>query len=110
MELIIGPQVLFLDEPTTGLDAHTAASVMKLLKRYDNTYTGSQKELVTSSKSKLKTIALHNSIQALTLCSPLTRLLLIAKGNVRVVMGSAVHTSLLTKFFEPLCPFLHIPM
>ena len=34
MELIIKPQVLFLDEPTTGLDAHTAVSVVKLLKRY----------------------------------------------------------------------------
>ncbi len=35
MELIIEPQVLFLDEPTTGLDAHTAVSVVKLLKRSD---------------------------------------------------------------------------
>ena len=33
MELIIEPQVLFLDEPTTGLDAHTAVSVIKLLKK-----------------------------------------------------------------------------
>jgi len=33
MELIIEPQVLFLDEPTTGLDAYTAVSVVKLLKR-----------------------------------------------------------------------------
>ena len=32
MELIIEPQILFLDEPTTGLDAHTAVSVVKLLK------------------------------------------------------------------------------
>jgi ATP-binding cassette subfamily G (WHITE) protein 2 len=32
MELIIEPQVLFLDEPTTGLDAHTAVSVVSLLK------------------------------------------------------------------------------
>ena len=32
MELIIEPQVLFLDEPTTGLDANTAVSVVKLLK------------------------------------------------------------------------------
>ncbi|KAJ8318279.1 hypothetical protein KUTeg_003370 [Tegillarca granosa] len=33
MELIISPPVLFLDEPTTGLDANTANSVMLLLKR-----------------------------------------------------------------------------
>ena len=32
MELIIEPQILFLDEPTTGLDAYTAVSVIKLLK------------------------------------------------------------------------------
>ncbi|XP_071951918.1 broad substrate specificity ATP-binding cassette transporter ABCG2-like isoform X2 [Antedon mediterranea] len=33
MELITRPEVLFLDEPTTGLDANTASSVMNLLSR-----------------------------------------------------------------------------
>lgn len=36
MELIINPSVLFLDEPTTGLDASTANSVLLLLKRMAN--------------------------------------------------------------------------
>nr|CAB3219644.1 ATP-binding cassette sub-family G member 2-like [Phallusia mammillata] len=36
MELITSPSVLFLDEPTTGLDASTANAVMVLLKRLAN--------------------------------------------------------------------------
>uniref|UniRef100_A0A8C1XQB6 ATP-binding cassette, sub-family G (WHITE), member 2a n=1 Tax=Cyprinus carpio TaxID=7962 RepID=A0A8C1XQB6_CYPCA len=39
MELIIDPPVLFLDEPTTGLDASTANSVLMLLKRYNENIT-----------------------------------------------------------------------
>ena len=34
MELIISPDIIFLDEPTTGLDATTAVSVIRLLKEY----------------------------------------------------------------------------
>jgi ABC-type Mn2+/Zn2+ transport system ATPase subunit len=37
MELIIKPSILFLDEPTTGLDSSTANAVMTLLARYINT-------------------------------------------------------------------------
>ncbi|CAF1662100.1 unnamed protein product, partial [Adineta ricciae] len=33
MELVLQPKILFLDEPTTGLDASTARNVMKLLSR-----------------------------------------------------------------------------
>ncbi|CAF3905554.1 unnamed protein product [Rotaria magnacalcarata] len=33
MELVLSPKILFLDEPTTGLDASTANNVMQCLKR-----------------------------------------------------------------------------
>ncbi len=36
MELIIEPNILFLDEPTTGLDAFTARATIRLLKKYKN--------------------------------------------------------------------------
>jgi len=36
MEMIVSPAILFLDEPTTGLDATTALSVIRLLHKYVN--------------------------------------------------------------------------
>ena len=33
MELVTNPKILFLDEPTTGLDAATALQVMEVLKK-----------------------------------------------------------------------------
>lgn len=38
MELITSPSLLFLDEPTTGLDANTANSIMELLQKYEISY------------------------------------------------------------------------
>ena len=38
MELIIEPKVLFVDEPTTGVDANTAVSIVKKLKEYVQAY------------------------------------------------------------------------
>jgi len=46
MELIISPPVLFLDEPTTGLDANTANTVMLLLKKYARQYKESLHQLI----------------------------------------------------------------
>lgn len=40
MELITSPSLLFLDEPTTGLDSNTANSIMALLHRYQNIRCG----------------------------------------------------------------------
>ena len=34
MELIISPQFVFLDEPTSGMDTTTAMSIISLLKEY----------------------------------------------------------------------------
>jgi len=33
MELVTNPYILFLDEPTTGLDAATALKVMRVLRK-----------------------------------------------------------------------------
>jgi ABC-type multidrug transport system ATPase subunit len=32
VELITNPSLIFLDEPTTGLDSYTATQIMKVLK------------------------------------------------------------------------------
>jgi len=36
VELITNPIILFLDEPTTGLDVHSAETVIRLLKKVAN--------------------------------------------------------------------------
>ena len=34
MEMIVSPKILFLDEPTTGLDESATMSIIALLKKY----------------------------------------------------------------------------
>ncbi len=36
VELISNPSLIFLDEPTTGLDSYTATSLMKILRNLAN--------------------------------------------------------------------------
>ncbi|CAF4330602.1 unnamed protein product, partial [Rotaria magnacalcarata] len=37
MELVLSPRILFLDEPTTGLDSSMARSVMECLQKLSRT-------------------------------------------------------------------------
>ena len=41
MELIVSPGIIFLDEPTTGLDAATAMTVVEILHRSVQQSSGS---------------------------------------------------------------------
>jgi len=53
MELIISPGILFLDEPTTGLDASTANTVISILHRCNVTFRFDSKrnDLITEHLS-----------------------------------------------------------
>lgn len=72
MELIIDPSVLFLDEPTTGLDASTANSVLSLLKRYTHTHSpsrGIKSVLNTCTCVQYMSIIISESLLLCRVCS-----------------------------------------
>jgi len=67
VELITDPNLIFLDEPTTGLDSFTATSVMETLK-----------ELAKSGRTIIQTIHQPNS----DIFEMFDRLMLLARGKV----------------------------
>lgn len=67
VELITDPYLVFLDEPTTGLDSFTATSVMQTLK-----------ELTRTGKTIIQTIHQPNS----DMFEEMDRLMLLAKGKI----------------------------
>ena len=67
VELITDPSLIFLDEPTTGLDSFTATSVMETLK-----------DLATQGRTIVQTIHQPNS----DIYEMFDRLMLLAKGRV----------------------------
>lgn len=67
VELITDPNLIFLDEPTTGLDSFTATSVMETLK-----------ELANQGRTIVQTIHQPNS----DIFEMFDRLMLMAKGKI----------------------------
>jgi ABC-type multidrug transport system ATPase subunit len=67
VELITDPYLVFLDEPTTGLDSFTATSVMETLK-----------DLAKSGRTIIQTIHQPNS----DIFEMMDRLMLLAKGKI----------------------------
>ena len=63
MELVIAPSIIFLDEPTTGLDAYTAVLLMRLLKELSN----EGKIIITAIHQPR--FAIFNTFDSLTLLS-----------------------------------------
>ncbi|XP_043110801.1 broad substrate specificity ATP-binding cassette transporter ABCG2c isoform X2 [Puntigrus tetrazona] len=83
MELITSPSLLFLDEPTTGLDANTASSIMELLQKL-------------SKKGKTVIFSIHQP--RYSIFSQFDHLTLINKGEI-IYAGAA---SKAINYFEDL--------
>lgn len=93
VELIMDPQLIFLDEPTTGLDSYTAASVMETLRA-----------LSASGRTVISTIHQPNS----EIFDNFDRLMLIANG--RIIYMNDAHKS--SDYFAKIgydCPAMSNP-
>jgi ABC-type multidrug transport system ATPase subunit len=93
VELITDPNLIFLDEPTTGLDSFTATSVMEILK-----------DLAKSGRTIVQTIHQPNS----DIFKMMDVLMLLAKGKI-IYFNKA---SLAVDYFSQInyrCPELSNP-
>lgn len=76
IELLINPSILFLDEPTTGLDSTTALHVMKFLNK-----------VAKAGRTVISTIHQPSS----EIFSEFDRLLIMVQGNI-VYQGAALES------------------
>jgi len=83
VELITDPQLIFLDEPTTGLDSYTAASVMETLRA-----------LAASGRTVISTIHQPNT----EIFDNFDRLILVAQGKIIYFNEAALATDHFAKF------------
>lgn len=93
MEMILDPPVLFLDEPTTGLDANTANAIVLLLYKLA---MGGRNIIMSIHQPRYSIFALFD------------RLVLLSKGQV-VYLGGAKQS---VQYFEKIgytCPEYHNP-
>jgi len=93
MEMILDPPVLFLDEPTTGLDANTANSIVLLLYKLA---MGGRNIIMSIHQPRYSIFALFD------------RLVLLSKGNV-VYLGGAKESVHYFKGIGYQCPEYHNP-
>ncbi len=93
VELITDPQLIFLDEPTTGLDSYTAASVMETLRA-----------LAASGRTVISTIHQPNT----EIFDSFDRLMLIALGKIIYFNEASKSSDYFTKIgYE--CPAMSNP-
>jgi ABC-type multidrug transport system ATPase subunit len=93
VELIMDPQLIFLDEPTTGLDSYTAASVMETLRA-----------LSASGRTVISSIHQPNS----EIFNNFDRLMLIANGKLLFMNEAALSSDYFAKIGY-VCPAMSNP-
>lgn len=93
VELITDPNLIFLDEPTTGLDSFTATSVMETLK-----------DLAKSGRTIIQTIHQPNS----DIFEMFDRLMLLARGKIIYFNEARLAVDYFTKINYK-CPELSNP-